>query len=147
MAYTILSGVSKLSTLYTTYLYQVIHLHMQVHTPAVYVGRLGAGVLTSPYDHIGHCAYMDIEGIAGLYCGLTVNLVHAVMFLWNVLLDVSQMATTLTLCMFYLKLMLQILCESCWFMGILMVQGCEGMGDIPGVQGVQGGSVCSMLQD
>ena len=32
-------------------------------------------------------------------------------------------------------------------MGIWVVQGCEGMGDIPGVQGVQGGSVCSILRD
>ena len=53
------------------------------------------------------------------------------------------MVTTLTLCMLYLKLMLQVLCESRWFVGIGVVQGCEGMGDVPGVQGVQGGSVCS----
>ena len=35
-------------------------------------------------------------------------------------------------------------------MGIWMVQGCEGVGDIPGVRGVrgvQGGSVCSSVQD
>ena len=59
----------------------------------------------------------------------------------------SWMATTLMLHTLYLKLVLQILCESCWFVGVRMVQGCEGMGDIPGVQGVQGGSVCSVLQD
>ena len=59
----------------------------------------------------------------------------------------SWMATTLMLRMLYLKLVLQILCESCWFVGIRMVQGCKGVGDIPGVQGVQGGSVCSVLQD
>ena len=73
----ILSGMSKLGTLYMMYLYQVIHSCMQVHTPAVYVGRLGTGILTSPYNHIGHCAYMDTEGVAGLYHGLTVNLVCA----------------------------------------------------------------------
>ena len=49
----------------------------------------------------------------------------------------SQMATTSTLCTLYLKLMLQILCESCWFVGIWMVQGCEGVGDISGIRGVQ----------
>ena len=32
-------------------------------------------------------------------------------------------------------------------MGVWVVQGCEGVGDIPGVRGVQGGSVCSALQD
>ena len=54
---------------------------------------------------------------------------------------------TSMLCMLYLKLVLQILCESSWFVGVRVVQGCEGMGDIPGIQGVQGGSVCSALQD
>ena len=32
-------------------------------------------------------------------------------------------------------------------MGIWMVQGCGGMGDIPGIQGVQGGSICSVFPD
>ena len=45
---------------------------------------------------------------------------------------------TSTLGTLYLKLTLQILCESCWFVGIQVVQGCEGMGDIPGIRGVQG---------
>ena len=40
-----------------------------------------------------------------------------------------------------LKLTLQILSKSSWFVGIWMVQGCEGEGDIPGIQGGQGGSV------
>ena len=57
------------------------------------------------------------------------------------------MATTSVLCTLYLKLTLQILSESSWFVGVRMVQGYEGMGDIPGIQGVQGGSVCSVLQD
>ena len=30
-------------------------------------------------------------------------------------------------------------------MGVWMEQGYEGVGDIPGVQGVQGGSVCSSV--
>ena len=33
-------------------------------------------------------------------------------------------------------------------MGIWVVQGCKGVGDIPGVRGVSGGgSVCSALQN
>ena len=52
---------------------------------------------------------------------------------------------TLMLCTLYLKLTLQILSESYWFVGIGMVQGCEGMGDIPGIQGVQGGSAGSVV--
>ena len=49
--------------------------------------------------------------------------------------------------MLYLKLVLQILSESRWFVGIGVVQGCKGVEDIPGIQGVQGGSVCSASQD
>ena len=55
------------------------------------------------------------------------------------------MATTLSFGTLYLKLALQILGEGRWFVGIWVVQGDEGMGDIPGIQGVQGGSVCSAL--
>ena len=41
--------------------------------------------------------------------------------------------------MLFLKLVLQILSESSWLMGVWMVQGCEGMGDIPGIQGGSSG--------
>ena len=53
---------------------------------------------------------------------------------------------TLTLCTLYLKLMLQILCESGWFVGVRMVQGCEGVGDIPGIQGGFRGAAGSAQQ-
>ena len=55
------------------------------------------------------------------------------------------MATTSTLCTIYFKLTLQILSESYWFVGVGMVQGCKGVGDIPGIQGVQGGSAGSVV--
>ena len=48
------------------------------------------------------------------------------------------MATTSSFGTLDLKLALQVLCESRWIGGIWMVQGCEGVGDIPGVRGVQG---------
>ena len=48
------------------------------------------------------------------------------------------MATTSMLGTLYLKLTLQILRESCWFVGVQVVQGCEDMRDIPGIRGVQG---------
>ena len=57
------------------------------------------------------------------------------------------MATTTSFGALYLELALQVLGESSWAGGIWMVQGCEGVGDIPGIQGVQGGSVCFALQD
>ena len=45
----------------------------------------------------------------------------------------------------YLKPALQILSEGRWALSVWVVQGCEGVGDIPGVRGVQGGSVGSAL--
>ena len=42
---------------------------------------------------------------------------------------------TLALRMLHLKLVLQILGESRRFVGVGVVQGCKGMGDIPGVLG------------
>ena len=49
------------------------------------------------------------------------------------------MATTLALHTLHLKLVLQILCESRRFMGIGVVQGCKGVGDVLGIQGGSGG--------
>ena len=60
------------------------------------------------------------------------------MFEWNVLLDLSWMATTPSFGTLHLKLALQVLCESRWIGSVWVVQGCEGVGDIPGVRGVQG---------
>ena len=57
------------------------------------------------------------------------------------------MATTPSFGTLYLELALQVLCESRGAGGVWMVQGCEGVGDIPGVRGVQGGSESSALQD
>ena len=48
------------------------------------------------------------------------------------------MATTPSFGSLYLKLALQILGESRGIVVVWMVQGCEGVGDVPGVQGVQG---------
>ena len=44
------------------------------------------------------------------------------------------------LSMLLVQLLLQVLGESTEFVSIWMIQGSEGVGDIPGVQGVQGGS-------
>ena len=56
------------------------------------------------------------------------------------------MATTSSFGTLYLKLALQILSEGGWTLSVWVVQGCEGVGDIPGVRGVQGGSAGSTLQ-
>ena len=50
---------------------------------------------------------------------------------------------TSMLCLLYAEFLLQVLCKSTWFVGIWVIQGYEGMGDIPGIQVVLGGSVCS----
>ena len=57
------------------------------------------------------------------------------------------MATTSLFGTLYLKLALQVLSEGGWTLSVRVVQGCEGVGDIPGVRGVQGGSVCSAFRD
>ena len=37
------------------------------------------------------------------------------------------------------QLVLEVLGESTWFWVVQVIQGCEGVGDIPGVQGDSGG--------
>ena len=54
------------------------------------------------------------------------------------------MATASSLGTLYLKLVLQILSEGGGALSVWVVQGCEGVGDIPGVRGVQGGSAGSV---
>ena len=49
------------------------------------------------------------------------------------------MATTLLLNTLLSEFLLKILGESAEFVGIWMVQGCEGVGDIPGIQGDSSG--------
>ena len=56
------------------------------------------------------------------------------------------MATTAAFGLLYLKLVLQVLSESTWFMGIWMVQGCEGVGDISGIQGGFKGDLYALVQ-
>ena len=54
------------------------------------------------------------------------------------------MATTLLLNTLLSEFLLKILGESTEFVGIWMVQGCKGVGDIPGIRGGSGGSVGSV---
>ena len=56
------------------------------------------------------------------------------------------MATTSAFGLLYLKLVLQVLSESTWFMGIWMVQVCKGVGDIPGIQGGFKGDLYALVQ-
>ena len=46
---------------------------------------------------------------------------------------------TLVLGSLYLKLSLQILGKSSKFVGVRVIQGCKGVGDIPGIGGVSRG--------
>ena len=63
----------------------------------------------------------------------------AVMFKWNVLLDLSGEAATKTFGSLMTELLLQILSQSTRAMTVWMIHGDEGVGDIPGIRGVQGG--------
>ena len=57
---------------------------------------------------------------------------------WSVLLDLSRGAATKTFGSLVTKLLLQVPSESAGAMAIGMIRSDEGVGDIPGVQGVQG---------
>ena len=46
-----------------------------------------------------------------------------------------MVAATLMLSSLLTQLLLQVLSKSTWFVGVGMIQGCEGVGDIPGIQG------------
>ena len=61
------------------------------------------------------------------------------MFEWNVQLDLSGEAATKTLSSLKTELLLQVLSKSTRMLTIWVIRGDEGVGDIPGVQGVQGG--------
>ena len=62
----------------------------------------------------------------------------SVTFEWNVLLNLSGKVATKTFCSLMAKLLLQVLGESARTMAIRMICGDEGVGDIPGIRGVQG---------
>ena len=61
------------------------------------------------------------------------------MFEWNVLLNLSGGAATKMFSSLDAELLLQVLCQSTGTVTIRVIHGDEGMGDIPGIQGVQGG--------
>ena len=67
----------------------------------------------------------------------------SVTFEWNVLLDLSGEAATKTFSPLVMELLLQVLSQSTQAMTIWVIHDDEGVGDIPGVRGVQGGSVGS----
>ena len=67
----------------------------------------------------------------------------SVTFEWNVLLNLSGEAATKTFSPLVMELLLQVLSQSTRAMTIWVIHDDEGVGDIPGVRGVQGGSVGS----
>ena len=61
------------------------------------------------------------------------------MFEWNALLNLSDGAATKTLSSLKMELLLQVLGESTRTVTVWVIRGDEGVGDIPGIRGVQGG--------
>ena len=61
-----------------------------------------------------------------------------VTFELNVLLNLSCGAATKTFGSLNAELLLQVLCKSTWVMTVRVIRGDEGVGDIPGIRGVQG---------
>ena len=76
----------------------------------------------------GHSALQDLE--QDFLVSVTSEL--------NALLDLSWGAATKTLCSLVTEFLLQVLGESTWWMAVWVIRGDEGMGDIPGIRGVQG---------
>ena len=62
------------------------------------------------------------------------------MFGLNILLDLSWVAVTQLFGLLLMQLLFEVLSKSTRFVAVWVIQGCEGMGDIPGVQGGSGGS-------
>ena len=61
-----------------------------------------------------------------------------VTFEGNILLDLSGGAATKTLCSLMTEPLLQVLSQSTRTMAVWVIRGDEGMGDFPGIRGVQG---------
>ena len=66
-----------------------------------------------------------------------------VTFKMNTLLDLRKRAATKTFRLLVTELLLQVLGQSTRTVTVWMIRGDEGMGDIPGVRGVQGESAGS----
>ena len=100
------------------------------------VGAAGAGK-TFLYNTLCH----TIRSHRLWYCVWHIRalLPSCVTFEWNILLDLSGWAATKTFSSLMMELLLQILGQSTWALTVWMIRGDEGVGDIPGVRGVQGG--------
>ena len=55
------------------------------------------------------------------------------MFQLNILLELSTVAMTLTFGSLLAQLLFEVLCNSTGFVGVWVIQGCKGVGDIPGI--------------
>ena len=82
--------------------------------------------------------YARILRMVAIDASRLVFLHNSVTFGLNVRLDLSGKATTKSLSSLGTELMLQVLGERAWIVRIRMICGDEGVGDIPGVQGVSG---------
>ena len=64
---------------------------------------------------------------------------HTVTFEWNILLHLSRGAATKMFSSLMVEFLLQVLCQSTGVVIVQVIRGDEDVGDIPGVQDVQGG--------
>ena len=85
----------------------------------------------------------QIEALCDPLDEVGIFLLQPVTFELNVRLDLSMKATTKSLCPLGTELLLQVLGESTRALTIRVIRGDEGVGDIPGIQGVSGESVGS----
>ena len=98
-------------------------------------------------EYIGHgsCMWRSTGIAAGdnkmirVHGKLLLDVKKHVTFEWNILLNLSGGAATKTFSSLMMKVLLQVLDESTGTVTVWVIRGDEGVGDIPGVRGVQGG--------
>ena len=104
------------------------------HPQLKFISTSLSSILSPPNSHVCalHKYSSSIFVLANIFACLCVT------FEWNVLLDLSREAATKTFSSLKMELLLQVLGQRTRAMTVWMIRGDEGMGDIPGIQGVQG---------
>ena len=138
---------------WSIYKYRV-HLPCSIHyhNPALWMAQWWQYVLRSMLSFIRstssrsvmHSTFSSIK-LQRFYILMHINV--TVMSKWNVRLNLSWVAVTKTLGTLRTQLLSEVLGESTGVVGVQVIRGDEGVGDIPGIRGGSGGSVGSAQQD
>ena len=109
---------------------------MLLSTSLQFFSALSVVSTTSPYLHNQSTSNRSSTLLHSSYPCYFFSI--SVTFKWNTLLDLSREAATKAFGSLVTEFLLQVLGESTGTMTIGMIHDGEGMGDIPGIRGVQG---------